>query len=202
MDKQNVRHSSGNHNKCAAEGCVNDTASPRAKYCAQHPWGRGAKASMPDRVIEAHGYVRLYCPSHPLTVRRIKSGSREYEHRVVFYDAYGEGPFTCPGCRRQIGWHNMHIDHINGVRHDNRVENLEATCNVCNGKRATANIRRSSRERCRTVTFDGRTMSVAEWSEVTGIMRETIDRRLRRGEPLAMALNPAPRAKGRPKRAA
>lgn len=41
------------------------------------------------------------------------------------------------------------------------------------------------------VTHNGRTLCVAEWSEITGISRYNIGYRLHRGWPAAIALNPA-----------
>ena len=54
------------------------------------------------------GYVRLLMPDHP---RAIEGYVRE--HVVIYEDAYGPVP------------DGMVIHHRNGIRHDNRLENLE-----------------------------------------------------------------------------
>lgn len=203
MDNPNVRHSGRDINCCAADGCNNPVTRRGASYCLSHPWGRGAKARTPERVIAPHGYVRLYCPDHPLTLRRKRSTAREYEHRVVFYDTFGEGPFRCDWCGCRLTWANLHIDHINGVRHDNRVENLAASCIVCNGRRATPAIRASNRTRSRMLTFNGETKTIMEWSEALGIHRGVIDQRLQAGASVDEALSTEKKKRGpKPKRAA
>ncbi len=66
-----------------------------------------------DRIYDAKGYVLLYAPNHPLTVNDSKR-SRLPEHRLVMEEHLGR--FLEP-------YENVH--HINGIRDDNRLENLE-----------------------------------------------------------------------------
>ena len=53
--------------------------------------------------------------------RRVVDGKTYREHRLVWLYYYGEFP-------------PEHIDHINGVKSDNRLENLRAVSNAENGK--------------------------------------------------------------------
>jgi hypothetical protein len=55
------------------------------------------------------GYVRVKSPGHPMCVDR----DWVLEHRMIAWDAFG--PFDPI----------MHVHHINGVKTDNRIENLE-----------------------------------------------------------------------------
>jgi hypothetical protein len=66
-------------------------------------------AKRTGRGMTPDGYVRVRAPKHPLC------GSWPYilEHRLVWYEAHGPIP---PG---------MVVHHINGIRHDNRLENLQ-----------------------------------------------------------------------------
>lgn len=68
------------------------------------------------RFVEGHrpkrlsnGYVRITAIGHPMS----HANGTALEHRVVAYDA---GMLIPPG---------FHIHHKNGIKHDNRAENLE-----------------------------------------------------------------------------
>lgn len=63
-----------------------------------------------SRSIGTNGYVRIYWPAHP----RCNKNGVVYEHRLVAEQKYGR-PL-------QFG---EHVHHINGIKHDNRPENLE-----------------------------------------------------------------------------
>lgn len=56
-----------------------------------------------------NGYVRIWAPGHPMA----HSGGTVLEHRKVAYDAGWDIP------------EGHHVHHKNGIRHDNRLENLE-----------------------------------------------------------------------------
>ena len=58
----------------------------------------------------SHGYIDLWLPEHP----RARGSGYVLEHVVVWQEHHGELP---------PGWH---IHHINGIKDDNRVENLRA----------------------------------------------------------------------------
>lgn len=61
-------------------------------------------------VLDGQGYVRIYEPGHP----RAAKGGWIFEHRWVVEQALGRH------LRR-----DEHVHHINHVRSDNRIENLE-----------------------------------------------------------------------------
>ena len=60
--------------------------------------------------VKHDGYILVYYPYHPL----IKSGKYILEHRLVWFTAHPNTPST------------YIIHHLNGVRDDNRLENLVA----------------------------------------------------------------------------
>jgi hypothetical protein len=98
---------------CAVEGCDKGAkqVSDGVPYCSMHYhrlW-RNGELGPAERVnqvrnrIDPNGYVRLYV-----------DGRMKFEHRHVVEQALG---------RPLEPWENVH--HLNGVRHDNRLENLE-----------------------------------------------------------------------------
>ena len=102
--------------QCSVDGC---NAGVRSRgYCSKHyskfrRWGTPtppARAPRAKRTWEPNGYVLLWEPDHP----NADSNGRVAEHRHVMSESLG---------RPLEPFENVH--HINGVRDDNRLENLE-----------------------------------------------------------------------------
>ena len=84
------------------------------------------------RYLDSDGYVILTMQyNHPMTT----TAGTVRENRMVLYDTIGPGPHSCWVCGITIDWDTLHADHVNGVRHDNRPENLRPSCGPCNRKR-------------------------------------------------------------------
>lgn len=96
--------------RCVAEGCSR-LVSNKAYCCKRHTLVFFRRPH-PRRYVDGHGYVLLYVPDHP------NARPRGYvsEHLVVMSTYLG---------RRIETENGEEIHHKNGVRSDNRLENLE-----------------------------------------------------------------------------
>lgn len=96
--------------KCTAEGCTRDAVSKQ--YCDLH-YRRFLKYGKPTSIraprgsgcLDKYGYVR---------VPNKNTGGQTHHHRVVMEDFIGR-PLT----------REESVHHKNGIRNDNRIENLE-----------------------------------------------------------------------------
>jgi len=102
---------------CAFDGCK-ATARSRG-LCQSHARQRDRAGVLRPihtpsyRYVTADGYIRLYDPGHPNADRQ----GRVLEHTKVMADVLG----------RPL-WPDENVHHLNGVRDDNRPENLELWC--------------------------------------------------------------------------
>ena len=182
---------------CSVEGCGHQTTGGRSLYCWKHYSRVRSHGDLrskreisppPVAVLDPQGYVLERAPGHPLANL---SGSRAYQHRKVYYDAHGAGPFTCHWCAKPVTWADMHVDHLNAVRDDNALGNLVASCPSCNTRRGGWKSKVTERAKSRTrLTYLGEDLCLSEWAERTGVHRTTIARRLARGMVPEMALRP------------
>ncbi len=173
---------------CSVEGCDVRVRSAKAIMCEKH-YGRirrngslELRAPQPTR-MHTHGYVLVYSPNHQLS-----SGTYVYEHRLVYHEAHGNGPFRCHWCGIAVTWATMHVDHVNAIKDDNRIENLVASCAGCNQWRGKEAMTRTMRARGRQISHDGETLCITEWAERLGISRASIQWRLDNGWTVARAL--------------
>lgn len=180
--------------KCSVDGCFSAPRRRTASYCEMHYY-RQRRTGTTDRIewsgaqrrIHSNGYVLLHAPGHPLAKRNLV-----YEHRKVFHEQHGEGPFNCHWCGKVVTWVDMHVDHVNADPTDNRAENLVPSCPLCNQKRGIPKMTRRAREgQGVTLTFNGETMCLGEWAARLGLSRASLRGRLHAGWPLERALTQA-----------
>lgn len=112
--------------------------------------GKGFYYSNGYRFLRAHY-------GHPLA-NRIGTLA---EHRKVAYETFGDGPHPCHWCGVLLDWggtSGINIDHLNGVKDDNRKENLVISCLRCNRigmRKGDKNIREfRSCDRCGRLTMN------------------------------------------------
>lgn len=101
---------------CAIEGCKNSAIA--RGWCRMHygrwtqtgdPLGTKIKNWKKDKVDE-QGYIQVFAPDHP----NARKSNRVPKHRMVMSEFLGRA------LRK-----NENVHHINGVKTDNRIENLE-----------------------------------------------------------------------------
>lgn len=73
-------------------------------------FGENASNWKGGKVHEGRGYTLVYMPSHPFS----KDGTHVYEHRLIMEKHLG----------RYLGPNDI-VHHINGIKNDNRLENLK-----------------------------------------------------------------------------
>lgn len=120
---------------CSAHGCDKPATRVGADLCETHYYRIRRNGILglvgyakPGVIHHSHGYVLAEAKGHPMAL----GGYRAYEHRVVFYDAHGAGPFNCHWCAIPVSWDDMHVDHVDGCKDHNELGNLVASCALCN----------------------------------------------------------------------
>lgn len=183
---------------CLADGCNKKTRTNSSQYCEAHYMrmyrnGSLEKKKKPKPYNHTGGYVLVPAAGHPMAL----GSSHAYEHRVVYYEKYGEGPFLCYWCRDCITWENLHIDHIDDNKKNNSLSNLVASCSFCNQKRGKWKAANTWAKKTGIEAF-GKIKTISEWSREYGISRTSIKERIQRGMSPEEAIS-APRGKFGPK---
>jgi hypothetical protein len=183
---------------CKIEGCSNTANRKGANLCEMH-YARmrrnGSHELMPlkDTYVHSNGYLIDRADHHALSM----DGRTVYQHRKVYYDAHGAGPFQCHWCNKDIDWSFMHIDHVDTDKRNNDVSNLVASCPICNTSRGTEKMKDTFRNRV-GVAFNGQIKTLNEWAKTIGISGVSLRYRLKEGWTLERALT-TPRGKFGPK---
>lgn len=85
-------------------------------FCQHKKMGEDFRFSRKDKIHNAFGYVTIYTPNHPTVIN--KRAKRILEHRLVMEEYLG----------RYLKRGEV-VHHKNGIKDDNRIENLELLSN-------------------------------------------------------------------------
>lgn len=102
------------------------------------------------------------------------------EHRAVLLARIGPGEHPCHWCWGIVSWDVKHparraltVDHLNGVKDDNRPENLVPAHGACNARRVWSRRRAAARE---VVAALSRWASLSGAAQALGVDRRTVRR--------------------------
>ena len=194
-----------NGGRCSVLGCERPPRSRTSPHCEVHYYRLRRNGSLDcvhvaHRINHSDGYVLVPARGHRVTTQSTRSHA--YEHRKVFFDAHGEGPFNCHVCGCAVTWDDMHVDHLNEIRDDNRIENLSPACPTCNQWRGKDRQECALRSpKVRWLEYGGERLPISGWAQRLGISHSALAFRLDSGWPIDRALT-MPRGRFGPRRAA
>lgn len=167
------------YTKCSVKECNKKNRSSGIAYCEVHYYrirrnGNTDRKAPAYKGIASNGYIWIKDDNHFLS----KANGMLYEHRAVYYDACGDGNLYCHWCKIEVKWDNLHIDHLNNIKTDNRIDNLVTSCPKCNMARGQDKMKKTMRAKGRQFTYNGMTMCLSEWSAYLGISRAAIGYRI------------------------
>jgi hypothetical protein len=186
---------------CKAEGCDKRPRSRTSPWCEMH-YGRLRRNGSLERgerffqpaIEHDGGYILEYAPGHPIA----RPGySHVYEHRRVFFDGNGWGPFECHVCKAEVTWATMHVDHLDDDPRNNAIGNLAPACPTCNRGRGRHKMVATQRRNGRQLSAFGQTKCITEWAGERAIPNTTLSRRLADGWTPERALSEPPGPTGR-----
>ena len=179
---------------CAVNDCDKVANRKKAGLCEAHYMRlrrRGSTNNLirPEKIKHSHGYILIVPNKHPLG-DKLPKGSRIYEHRKIFYDAFGGGLHQCNWCDTEIAFEDMHVDHVNAIKDDNRLENLVASCPQCNKTRGIDKMKKTMRSKSsHRLCYNGIEKCLSEWADEIGISHQSLGWRLKNGWSLDAAIN-------------
>ena len=179
---------------CSVDGCSSPATREGAQLCEMHYTrkrrnGYTDPIKRPVETKQSAGYILQIANGHPIA----RGKFRAYQHRIVYYDHCGAGPFKCHWCNTSVTWDDLHIDHVDDDIKNNDISNLVASCATCNKARGSHKALAKWRDKT-GIALDGIKKTINEWSSHYGISRSAIQWRVRNGWAIEAAIK-TPRGK-------
>ena len=132
LEKLNLRGAGGNYEQLRRYIGENDLDT---RHFKGRGWNRGLKGTSNPKVALTEVLVR-------------GSSIQSFKLKKRLFDA-GLKPMHCEECgwakKTENGYLPLELDHINGDRHDNRIENLRILCPNCHSLRPAHRSRKRAR---------------------------------------------------------
>lgn len=126
---------------CSVEGCKTKATRVGCGMCETHFYRLRRTGSTKDPVFKnwtkaTNGYIAMMDKNHFLSGRN----GMMYQHRFVLFESIGTGEHSCYWCREKIEWkatgkRKLVVDHLDGNKENNSLDNLVASCHRCNASR-------------------------------------------------------------------
>lgn len=162
---------------CSVLGC--EKKAKVTGLCSMHytrKWRYGSvyrTRSRKKSYTHTGGYIVEHMPGHSLS----NSSDEVYQHRRVFYDAHGDGPFNCHCCGNLLTWETLDIDHLDDSTDNNDIDNLRPACPTCNIARGAWKLKALYLEKY-GYEYEGKRRTVEELSKIAGLTRQGMRKRI------------------------
>lgn len=150
--------------------------------------GECAKDARGKRHV-THGHSRNYAPTKLYVTWKSMLARCENPKNKRYADYGGRGVTVC---ERWHSFENFAADMGDPPTGDHQIERVDNDkgYEFWNCRWATRYEQAQNKRNTRTLTYAGRTQTISEWAAETGIKRETLKMRLRKGWTAAEALQP------------
>lgn len=126
---------------CCVDGCDRNVSRVSSMMCETHYYRKRRTGQTSDPLykhwhVGTGGYLTRKIIGHPVA----SATGIVYQHRFVLFEKIGFGIHSCHWCKCEIEWkatgkRKLVVDHLDGVKSNNAIENLVQSCHNCNANR-------------------------------------------------------------------